>query len=102
MLAALSRHQPLRILFGRAVVLFVLSTVVVLAFKLDSPAAAALLVPALGWVDIRRRHESIFWANLGYSIWQIVGVFATVAVLCETLVALVLHPLIQGVLATAR
>jgi hypothetical protein len=34
---------------------------------IESPLGVVLLAMALGAADIRRRGESVFWANLGYS-----------------------------------
>ena len=102
MLATLSRHQSLRILIVRALVLFVLIRVLVSPLRIDTPIGVVLLVAALGWIDLRRRHESLFWANLGYSTWQTTGVFAGVALVSETLVSIVVEPLVQLLTRLAR
>lgn len=102
MLAAISRHYALRILISRALVLFVLITLIVSAFRIDSPLGVVLLVAALGWVDLRRRRELLFWANLGYGAAHTTAVFGGVALACETLFAVVLRPMIATAIQNAR
>jgi hypothetical protein len=72
---------PLRVLVLRALLsypllraLLVVVAAILEAFAgrgagagLESPVGIVLLATALGAVDIRRRGESLFWANLGYA-----------------------------------
>jgi hypothetical protein len=92
---------PLRILALRALVfypllralLFVIAAIVAefagraAADGLESPIGAVLLATALGAVDIRRRGESMFWANLGYSPLVAPSIFGFVALLGELVIA---------------
>ena len=102
MLAALSRHYVLRVLISRALVIFVLVTLVVSALRIDLSLGVVLLVGVLGWIDVRRRHESLFWANLGYGAWQTTGVFFAVAIAGETIVATIIQPLVESAFRSAR
>jgi len=102
MVTALSRHTALRILVGRALLLFVLVTIVMIALDVDSPVGVVLLVAVLGWIDLRRRREALFWANLGYSVWLTTGVFAAVAIAGETVFAAVVRPLIGSTIHLGR
>ncbi|MEP6833986.1 MAG: hypothetical protein ABJB74_11350 [Gemmatimonas sp.] len=92
MLTALTRHAALKVLMLRAIVLFLLVTLVVSALRIDSPVGVVLLLAALGWVDLQRRHESLFWSNLGYSAWQTIGVVVSVGVVAETLFSILVQP----------
>jgi hypothetical protein len=94
---------PLRILLLRALVaypllrllLFVVTAIVAdiaggsVADGLESPLGVVLLAMALGAVDIRRRGETILWADLGYSPIVAPSLFALTAMLGELLLALV-------------
>ena len=102
MLTALTQHAALRILMGRALWLLVLLTIVMTAVRVDSPVGVVLLVAILGWIDVQRRRESLFWANLGYSVWMTTGVFAAVAACGATVFATTLSPLLRSVLPHAR
>jgi hypothetical protein len=54
-----------------------------------SPAAfieVVLLIVALGWIETRRRHESVFLANLGVSPLVLSTLFGVPALLGELLV----------------
>lgn len=88
---------PLRILLLRALVgyplLRALLVVVALivgsvggrgaADGLESPVGVVVLAMVLGAVDIRRRGESILWANLGHSPLIAPCLFGAVALLGE-------------------
>ena len=102
MLAAISRHSALRILVSRALVLFVLVTILSAASQVDSPIGVVLLVALLGWIDLRRRRESLFWANLGYNVGQTTGVVAAVALAGTIFVTAVARPLVESVMQNAR
>ena len=82
--------------------MFVLVTIVMTALRVDSPVGVILLVACLGWIDVRRRRESLFWANLGYSVWLTTGVFAAVAVVGETLFATLVRPLLGSAFLHGR
>ncbi|MCE9601620.1 MAG: hypothetical protein K8S21_05310 [Gemmatimonadetes bacterium] len=51
----------------------------------DSPVGIVLLVTVLGAIDLRRRGESMLWANLGFPLMAIWGVFGAVAISGELL-----------------
>ena len=102
MLSAISRHQSLNILIIRAMVLFVLIHLIVASLRISTPIGVILLVAALGFIDLRRRREALFWANLGYSMWQTTGVFAGVALAGETIVSIVIQPLVHSMMPNAR
>lgn len=99
---ALSRHLALHVLVNRALLLLVLVTILVSALGIDSPLAVVLLVAVLGWIDLRRRHELLFWGNLGYGVWQTTGVVATVALAGEMLFVIVLRPTIVSAVQSWR
>jgi hypothetical protein len=95
---------PLRILILRALVLYPLvrGLLVVVAALLDafagrgaatgleSPAGVVVIAMVLGGIDIRRRGESIFWANLGYSPVVAPCLFGVVALAGELVIAWIL------------
>jgi hypothetical protein len=58
-----------------------------IASGLESPIGVVALAGVLGLVDVRRRGETIFWANLGYSPAVAPSVFGLVAVVGELLLA---------------
>lgn len=58
--------------------------------SLTNPFGIALLAGALGFTDIVRRGERLFWANLGYPALAVPAVIAAVATLGELLLALLL------------
>jgi hypothetical protein len=88
---------PLRALLIRAVVLWALLRLVVTGLASivaaqggagpDNPLGVVLLSIVLGYVDLRRRGEAIFWGNLGYSPGFICALFAAVAIAGESVVA---------------
>jgi hypothetical protein len=98
MLALQPSHAPLRVLVVRAgagYVLLRLLLVVVAALltgfagpeagdALTSPLGTVLIAAALGHVDVGRRGERIFWANLGYSTLVAPALFGTAAIAGET------------------
>lgn len=89
--------SPLRVLAFRALVAYpllrVLLTVVgamlaafagrAAAAELESPLGVVLLAAALGALDIRRRGESVLWANLGYPAVTTPALFGLVALAGE-------------------
>lgn len=97
----LPRVAPLRILVLRALVGYPLLRALLVvvagilevfagrgaAAGLESPAGIVLLAIVLGAVDIRRRGESIFWANLGYSPVITPCLFGMVALMGELILA---------------
>lgn len=88
---------PLRILVLRALVVYPLTRALLLVIAalvdvfagrgatagIESPVGVVLLTTALGQADIRRRRESVLWANLGYSPVDAPGLFGAVALLGE-------------------
>jgi hypothetical protein len=97
----LYRHMAAYRLLVRAIMVYVLLRIA-LAFlgqvahngpglPLDNPVGIVLLMALLGIIDIRVRQERLFWANLGYSMWNIGALFALVATAGECLVALWPH-----------
>jgi hypothetical protein len=92
---------PLRILVVRALVCYPLlrALLVVIAAMvemfagsgagatLDSPLGVVVLAAALGAADIRRRGESVFWANLAYPWFTAPSLFGAVALLGELTLA---------------
>jgi hypothetical protein len=92
---ALQRFEPLKPLVIRAAILYALLRVLLGAISaagtrlnlasLDSPVGIVLLVAVLGAIDVRRRGEAMLWANLGYPLMAIRGVFAAVALSGELL-----------------
>lgn len=95
MRSALQRFEPLMPLAIRALILYVLLRLLLGGISAastslgvvspDSPAGIVLLVAVLGAIDLRRRGESVLWANLGYSLMATWGVFGAVAVSGELL-----------------
>ena len=87
--SAVQRFEPLKPLATRAFILYVLLRLLLGgigaagarlgAASPDSPAGIVLLVAVLGAIDIRRRGESLLWANLGYSTRVTWGLFGAVA-----------------------
>jgi len=59
------------------------------AAELDSPPAIVVLAVALAFVDIHRRGERVLWANLGYSPVVTCGLFGAVALVGESILALI-------------
>ena len=55
--------------------------------QLGSPVGIVLVATAVGDVDIRRRGETILWANLGYSPLVTRGIFGAAAILGEVTLA---------------
>jgi len=55
-----------------------------------NPPAFAILLAIVGAVDIKRRHETMLWANLGFSAGTTAGIFAATAAVGEILLSLVL------------
>ncbi len=93
------RLLALRALVGypllRALVLVIAALLVTFAGEgagdgLESPIGVVILATAVGAADIRRRGESMLWANLGYPRVVTVGIFGVVALLGEILLAWVL------------
>jgi hypothetical protein len=96
-----ARFAPLRVLAVRAAVgylmlraLLLVIAALLVAFagggdvtQLGSPVGIVLVATAVGEVDIRRRGESIFWANLGYSPLATRGLFGAAAILGEVALA---------------
>jgi hypothetical protein len=88
----------LRALLLRAFVLWILLRVLVGAAGVwveslggsppDSPIGIVLLTVATGLVDVRRRRERALWANLGISLPVLAGIFGTIAVTGEVVLAL--------------
>lgn len=92
---------PLRVLALRAAVgylmlraLLLVVALLLVAFagggdvtQLGSPVGIVLVATAVGSIDIRRRGESLFWANLGYSPLVTRGLFTVMAVLGEVAIA---------------
>ena len=99
---SLSQHTALRIIVGRALLLFVLVTIVMSTLSIESPLGVVPLVSCLGWIDLRRRRESLFWANLGYSAWLTTGVFAASALVGRTLFAVLVRPLVGSLTELGR
>lgn len=54
----------------------------------DGPFGVVVLSAVVGAVDIHRRHERLLWANLGYPLPVIAGLFAAVAAGFELIWAL--------------
>ena len=98
MLPAPQCVAPLRPLALRAAILYVLLRLLLAAVSaigagsdapsFDSPFGIVLLVTALGAIDIRRRGESMLWANLGYPTFVLWGIFGAVALVGELLLLL--------------
>jgi hypothetical protein len=96
-----ARFTPLRVLVLRAAVCYLMLRALLLVIalllvavagggdvtQLGSPAGVVLVATAVGAVDIRRRGESLFWANLGYSPLVTRGLFGVMAVLGEVAIA---------------
>lgn len=92
---------PLRILVLRALVGYPLVRMMLLvivalvregagrgvADGLESPVGVVLLAMVLGAVDVRRRGESILWANLGYSPIVAPALFGMTAFVGESILA---------------
>jgi hypothetical protein len=93
--------MPLRVLVLRAAVgylmlraLLLVIALLLIAFggggditQLGSPVGVVLVATAVGAVDFRRRGESLFWANLGYSPLVTRGLFGLIAVIGEVTLA---------------
>jgi hypothetical protein len=100
-----ARFTPLRVLVLRAAVgylmlraLLLVIALLLVAFagggdvtQLGSPAGIVLVATAVGEVDIRRRGETIFWANLGYSSLVSRGIFGVTAIFGEVILAWVMR-----------
>lgn len=56
--------------------------------SLESPFGIIVLFTTLGAIDLRRRGETLLWANLGYSTFVVWGLFGIVALIGEMLLAL--------------
>lgn len=89
MRSVFQRFAPLTALAIRASVLYLLLRLTLAGISVagtrvgaaspDSPAGIVLLVMVLGAIDIRRRGESLLWANLGYSTMVTWGLFGAIA-----------------------
>lgn len=96
-----SALAPLRVLLPRACVVYAALRGLLLALAgilaavagrgaadgLDSPAGIVALATVLGAIDIRRRGETLLWANLGYPPVLAPGCFGAVALVAELLAA---------------
>jgi hypothetical protein len=58
--------------------------------SLQSPLGVIVIAAAVGAADIRRRGETVFWANLGFPAFTTPACFAVAAVLGESMLALIL------------
>lgn len=96
---ALARFTPLCALLWRAALLYVPLRLLAsgLATWVEalggtqaalSPVAVVAITTALGAIDLRRRGESLLWANLGYSLPATCAPFAAIATAGEVLLAL--------------
>jgi hypothetical protein len=95
------RHVALRSSVRRAVRIYIPIRVVITVLdilsrskgippsSLDSPIGAILVTVVLGVMDTRFRREQLWWSSLGYTTWNIVGLFGAVAITGEICVALV-------------
>ncbi len=97
----LSGVVPLRVLALRAIVgypllrMLLLITDAILAAlaggepvaRLDSPAGIVIIAMLIGWIDTRRRGETMFWLNLGYSPATVSAIFGLVALTGEAALA---------------
>ena len=104
MLTRVTRLHPLKVLVPRALagyvllrVLLVVVTAMLAAFagpdaasNLQSPPGVIGIAAAIGYVDVRRRGERMFWANLGFSPFVPAAFFAAAALLGESLLAALL------------
>jgi hypothetical protein len=91
--------RPLRTLLLRATLLWALvSMLLYVVSRLASPdgepagsnpIGTLLLCLILGAVDLRRRHEGILWANLGFPASVTVGVYGAAAGAGEILLSVV-------------
>jgi hypothetical protein len=108
MIALTVSRSALRDMIMRAVVLWALLRALVTAVMLmgsvfipvaegttphrasgPSPIAVVILCALLGMIDLRRRHESALWANLGVSSAQLALLFTVTAIAGEIVLALV-------------
>jgi hypothetical protein len=86
---------PLRVAARRAIAVYVLTrvsaTVLMSAISglgsQPNPAAFGCLLGIVGFLDVRRRREDVFWQNLGYAPAATSAVFAIVAVAGEIALA---------------
>jgi hypothetical protein len=99
--ARLSPLFPLKILAVRALVGYVLLRLLLVvvaalmaefagrgpADSLQSPTGVVLIAAGVGYIDVRRRGESMLWANLGFAGWTAPALFATAAVVGELALA---------------
>jgi ABC-type nitrate/sulfonate/bicarbonate transport system permease component len=103
MVALVFSRSALRVLITRAMVLWALLRALVTAVMLMAstsggaddriagprPLAVVVLCALLGMLDVKRRHETALWINLGISMAQVALLFAIAAGVGETLLALV-------------
>lgn len=95
---AMQRFEPLKPLVVRAFILYALLRLLLGGISAagtrlgvaspDSPVGIVLLVAVLGAIDLRRRGESMLWANLGYPLMATWGVFGAVALSGELLLSM--------------
>jgi hypothetical protein len=101
MLVSLTRLYPLKVFVPRALASYVLLRALLVvvaallaefagpeaASGLQSPIGVVGIAAAVGYVDVRRRRETILWANLGFSPAVAPAFFASAALLGELLVS---------------
>jgi hypothetical protein len=104
MLARLTPLLPLKVLAARAGVGYVLLRALLVAVtallaefagreaaaSLSSPLGVVLISAAVGYADVRRRGELLFWANLGFPSAVPASIFALAAILGESLLYVLL------------